>query len=135
VQRVDVREALGIGHHRALGLLSLIEWAAAEFWWANARGPFPSEFRYLYLESQVGRDITGFYRHPNGGESPFTGTISGENIIDIVIRGGGIRMTGPVVSLLATYNRDSIFGTRMELTFKGGSADGMTLTSVPYTPF
>ena len=81
-----------------------------------------SEWRELYFLSHEGRSVSGPYRHPDYGVSPFSGTFDGAGGIELTLLGGGITFKGKLVP--ATWNSNY---TEMELTLRGGSADGMTL--------
>jgi hypothetical protein len=80
------------------------------------------EFRRLRIDAHEGTSISGYYTHPELFDSRFTGTLSGERDVRIVLDGGGITLTGVVV-LSDRYHYQSY----MDLRLTGGSADGMTL--------
>jgi PKD repeat protein len=79
------------------------------------------EVRRLRIDSHEGTSISGYYTHPELFDSRFTGTLSGERDVRIVLDGGGITFAGVVVSDRYHYQ------SYMDLRLTGGSADGMTL--------
>jgi hypothetical protein len=99
---------------------------ADDIWYNYAPKP-TVEVRYLRFDPGSVRHITGQYYHPSPyGVSNLNGTISGDNDVDMVLVGGGIRMTGSI-----TVNPG--YDSHMDLTFAGGSANGLTLVFAPYS--
>src|SRR5262245_46028932 len=82
-----------------------------------------SEGRHLYFRSHEGRAVSGAYIHPDDARSQLSGTFDGASGIELTLHGGGItfkgRLVPPVPPFYPPYN--------MELTLRGGSADGVTL--------
>lgn len=110
------------------------DYLAAGFYdWLNAFDN-PSgrhEIRQLAFSTQAGSRVAGVYVHPEGYLSNFTGELSGENSIHLLLDGGGIEFTGKVIL------RDSLHGTAVRdrhliLALRGGSASGFTLDFYAY---
>lgn len=93
------------------------------------------EWRRLRFESQNGASVAGFYTHPEGWETRFTGSLSNENNIRLVLDDGTIQFTGAVMFTGSAYPDSSQFpDPRMVVLMKGGSADGQTLEFRVYGP-
>jgi len=91
------------------------------YWSYTPTYPEPYEHRMLSFRPHQDRNVEGFYRHPDGGVSHFSGVLTGERGIHLVLDGGGIEFTGEIIIGDPTWIRS------MSLTLKGGSADGKTL--------
>ena len=88
------------------------------------------ERRTILIEFQDGATVSGYYVHPEGNRSRFSGTLSGDRSIRLLLDGGGIEFTGEVVVEDSSTELSYFQKRHMTLTLKGGSADGMTLRFV-----
>ncbi|MGE5246568.1 MAG: hypothetical protein ACM3SQ_20260 [Betaproteobacteria bacterium] len=86
------------------------------------------EERKIAFDSQDGSKVSGFYTHPAGNQSHFTGTLSGDHSISFSLDDRTMSFSGDVVLKDVfserggyTYNRHLI------LRLRGGSADGAIL--------
>ena len=72
-----------------------------------------------------GRSLAGIYRHPEGSQSHFTGTLSGDRNIRLVLDDGTIEVYGHG-GRSTSHLRCGPYPA-MELKVRGGSADGLVL--------
>jgi len=95
-----------------------------------------SEFRRLGFEAQNGASVSGFYTHPEGNTSHFSGTLTGDRSITVKLDDGTITFTGDVL-LRDTFGETGgyTYNRNLLLTMRGGSADGQTLRFTFYDPF
>ena len=105
-------------------VVELLDWCCGSKWFNNFENPIngSSEWRELRFLSHDGRSVTGSYRHPDAADSPFVGTFDGAGGIELTLLGGGITFKGSLVP----HPSYSSYAA-LELTLRGGSADGTTL--------
>jgi hypothetical protein len=136
--RLTVRDDLGrastaIARFPCVNLVNTIVYG-----WTNSIQNLQSkryEFRRLSFESQAGSTVRGYYTHPEGNASHFSGSLSGDRTITLTLDEGTITFTGDVL-LNDQYSETSYFESRyLRLLVKGGSADGQTLIFNQYNPF
>lgn len=91
-----------------------------------------SEFRLLRRESgdSVAGAGTGWYRHPEGNESHLTWRLTAPQNITLTLDDGTMEFTGPMI-----LGRGSCCDSNWRLSVRGGSANGATLSFIPYDPY
>jgi hypothetical protein len=107
-----------------------VSWSLLFGWFNSFQNPTTGriEHRKVAFEQQNGPVVSGFYTHPDGNRSHFTGQLSGQNSLRIVLDGGGVEFTGRVIMSNSPYYR-------LRLLLKGGSANGATLNFVFHDPY
>jgi hypothetical protein len=88
--------------------------------------------RFLMFKNQTGVAVSGFYESgddPTYSWRPFSGTLTGDNDLEMGLTDGSIHMSGYLIL------QDDLFASRIVLTFRGGSADSRTLQFYPYDSY
>ena len=83
------------------------------------------EGRRLHFTAQDGRGLAGSYYGPEGSNSHFAGSISGDHNIHLLLDDGTIEFTGTVSEDTSPLNCGPL--PQLTFTIRGGSADGQTL--------
>jgi len=118
-------------NYRVGGLAPDYSWAG---WWSGFENPVEHRFenRRLRFLTQEGSRVTGTYTHPEGWDSPFTGKLTGGNMIALTLNDGTIELTGTLSLVRRGYEK---FPDWFLLKVRGGSADGNELVFQYYDPF
>lgn len=94
-----------------------------------------SEFRRLGFESQNGAAVSGFYTHPEGDKSHFTGSLSGDRTLTLRLDDGTITFVGDVLVRDSFTDTSYTENRNLLLVMRGGSVDGNALRFTYSEPF